>query len=262
MSVTGDRAFISSALTNVNVHDIQLRSGKLLNGKRVGTHGNLHHLINGGDFGFLERIPENRRRVYTGHPLTTHICAVQSVHKRGTHTTRLAQITRIAFHLCAREKILSSGVAHVSSLVVLSPAFHHEHITLLMHSSLYHDTRTRSIIGTTRSTPRTPSTSRTSPSSLSRQEAPYHSGVKTCRVAETRAPQLPQVMCTKNLRLSQESKLILEVHINYLMYRTNLEKKIYELLSPKNRRNLERFGQLACGFLKYQRRPTSNRRCI
>ena len=63
MSVTGDRAFISSAFTNVNVHDIQLRSGKLLNGKRVGTHGSPHHLRNGGDFGFLEGIPENRRGV-------------------------------------------------------------------------------------------------------------------------------------------------------------------------------------------------------
>ena len=33
---------------------------------------------------------------------TTHICAVQSLHKRGTHTTRLAQVTRIAVSsLCA-----------------------------------------------------------------------------------------------------------------------------------------------------------------
>ena len=40
---------------------LQLRSGQLHNGKRVGTHGNLHHLKNGGDFGYLEGIPENRR---------------------------------------------------------------------------------------------------------------------------------------------------------------------------------------------------------
>ena len=32
-------------------------------GKRVGAHGSLHHLRNGGDFVFLERIPENRRGV-------------------------------------------------------------------------------------------------------------------------------------------------------------------------------------------------------
>ena len=40
---------------------LQLRSGKLHNGKRVGVHGNLHHLRNGDDCGFLKGIPENRR---------------------------------------------------------------------------------------------------------------------------------------------------------------------------------------------------------
>ena len=42
---------------------LQLRSDRLRNGKRVGAHGNLHHLRNGGDVGFLERIPENRHEV-------------------------------------------------------------------------------------------------------------------------------------------------------------------------------------------------------
>ena len=37
---------------------LQHRGG---NGKRVGAHGIPHHLINGGDFGFLEGISENRR---------------------------------------------------------------------------------------------------------------------------------------------------------------------------------------------------------
>ena len=40
---------------------LKLHSGQLRNGKRVGAGGHLHHLRNGGDFGFLERIPENRR---------------------------------------------------------------------------------------------------------------------------------------------------------------------------------------------------------
>ena len=40
---------------------LQRRSGKLRNGQRVGAHGLPHHLMNGGDFGFLEGIPENRR---------------------------------------------------------------------------------------------------------------------------------------------------------------------------------------------------------
>ena len=42
---------------------LQLRSGKPHDGKRVGAHGSPHHLRNGGDFGFQEGIPENRRGV-------------------------------------------------------------------------------------------------------------------------------------------------------------------------------------------------------
>ena len=42
---------------------LQLRSGRLRNGKRVGAHG---------DFGFLESIPENRREVQTAPLNTAH----------------------------------------------------------------------------------------------------------------------------------------------------------------------------------------------
>ena len=76
---------------------------------------------------------------------------------------------------------------HVSSLVV-SPAFHHEHFIFLIHSS-FCDTRTRSKIGTTRATPRRPSTSRTSKLPQSTCCAiKNHSGLKTCRVARTTTP--------------------------------------------------------------------------
>ena len=54
---------------------LQLRRGQLHHGKRVGTHGGLHLLRNGGDLGFLERIPENRRGVYTGHTHNNHLCS-------------------------------------------------------------------------------------------------------------------------------------------------------------------------------------------
>ena len=67
---------------------LQLHSGKLHNGKRVGAHGSPHHLRNGDDYGFLGRITENRLGVWTGQSLTIHVCAVQFVHKRGTHTQR------------------------------------------------------------------------------------------------------------------------------------------------------------------------------
>ena len=89
-----------------------------------------------------------------------------------------------------------------------------------------------------------------------------HSGVKTCRVAETRARQLPQVMSPKILRLSRGSKIILEIHINILMHRNNLEKKCTELRSPKKWRDLCELGHTACRIIKYQKRPTSNRRCM
>ena len=67
-------------------------------------------------------------------------------------------------------RVLSSVLIHDSSLlVVASTAVHHEHFLFLIHSSLYHDTRTRTTFGSTRSTPRTPSASSTSPGSPSRR---------------------------------------------------------------------------------------------
>ena len=73
-------------------------------------------------------------------------------------------------------------------MVVLSRAFLHERFLLFTYLS-YHTTRTLS-------------TSRTSPSSFGRQVAPSrNSGVKTCRVAETRA-QLPQPLFFLTVRSS------------------------------------------------------------
>ena len=86
---------------------LQLRSGPLRNGKRVGAHGNLHHLRNGGDFGFLERIPENRRGVWTGHTLTTHICARSANPK--TCTLRTYWWTTARVSMCALHEILSGS---------------------------------------------------------------------------------------------------------------------------------------------------------
>ena len=97
----------------------------------------------------------------------THLCSTVCSQARTAHTTLGS---RIALSSLCEKQVLSSGVSHVSSLVA-SPAFHHEHFIFFIHSSFY-DTRTRSTIGTKRATPRTLSTSRTSPSSLSRQVAP------------------------------------------------------------------------------------------
>ena len=58
---------------------------------------------------------------------------------------------------------------------------------------------------------------------------------------KTRAQQLPRVMSPKNLRPSQESKQILEIHVNFLMHRKKLEKKkITDLITEE----MEQFGEI------------------
>ena len=124
--------------------------------------------------------------------------AVQSLHNHGKHRTRLAQ--GLQRHLCAPEQSLSSGLIHDSSMLVsASLAVLHEHFPFLTQSSFYHDTRPRTTMVTTRSTPRTPSASSTSSRTFSRKATPSRiSGAKTCRVAETRAKLSPQVMSPRS----------------------------------------------------------------
>ena len=83
---------------------LQHRSGKPHNDRRDGARGIPHHLINGGDFGFLEGIPESRREVWTGHPLTRLICAVQFDHSaHRTHNALGSRPSVICKHLCAQK---------------------------------------------------------------------------------------------------------------------------------------------------------------
>ena len=134
--------------------------------------------------------------------------------------------------------MLSFGVSHVSSLVVLLNTFLHEHFLFFIHLS-YHTTRTLlyilNISKVTRSTS---------------YAIKSHSGVKNCRVAETRAQQLPQVMSPKNLRPSRWSKIILEIHINYMMYRKKLGEDDHQVCIVEE---VEEFGKID--------QPSSNRRC-
>ena len=52
------------------------RSGKIFNGRRVGAHGIPHHLRNGGDFGFLEGIPEKSTgSIARTSTHKTHLCS-------------------------------------------------------------------------------------------------------------------------------------------------------------------------------------------
>ena len=60
----------------------------------------------------------------------------------------------------------------------------------------------------------------------------------------------------KSLRLSQGSKLILEIHISYMMYRKNFENKVTKPRSPKKLRNCERLG--THGLADSQKSETSH----
>ena len=121
---------------------------------------------NGGDFCFLERIPENRR--WCGQYTQKHCTcsALQSLHQRGTHIERawLKNCTPL-------EKRLPSG-PHMSHPLLLSHLLRAASTSSSSFTLFYHNTRTRSTIGTTRSTQRTPSTSSISPSIPGRQAAP------------------------------------------------------------------------------------------
>ena len=75
--------------------------------------------------------------------------AVQPVHKRGTHITRLAQ-GPARLKNCSVIFVRLKRVCHLVRtclIVAVSLAVHHEHMFFLLHSSFYHDTRTRTTIG-------------------------------------------------------------------------------------------------------------------
>ena len=97
---TGWRCYREPRETRRQHLNLQHRSGKTHNGRRFGSHGSPHHLINGGDFGFLERIPENRR-VCRQDTHSQDICAVQFHHS--AHRTINAHGSRIAYSsLCLK----------------------------------------------------------------------------------------------------------------------------------------------------------------
>ena len=143
------------------------------------------------------------------------------------HRTTDALGLRIALSsLCAKNECchLVFPVSH--PLVVLSRAFLHEHF--LFFTCLSHHK------------PRTLSTSRTSPSSLSRSRITLAWRPAECRNLRNTTP----TGCEPNEFVTVSTKLVLEIHMNCLMYKKNLEKKIFEFLSPKKWRNSKRLGRL------------------
>ena len=65
----------------------------------------------------------------------THLCSTVCSQARNAHHALGSSHADCSIIFCAREKSLSSGVAHVSPFVFLSPAVYHEHIIFLIHSS-------------------------------------------------------------------------------------------------------------------------------
>ena len=176
--------------------------------------------------------------------------AVQFVHKRGMHTQRAWLKNCIV--ICVRLQESSHLVCSMPHpWLTLSPrALHLPHSLPLRHKNMQHNRYNKRNSENTQYIPHISKLPQSTSCAIKN-----HSGVKTCRAAQTRAPQLPHVMSPRSLRLSQGSKLILEIHINCMMHRKKLEKKITELLSPNKWRNLERLGRLAFRILKCQRRP-------
>ena len=149
---------------------------------------------------------------------------VSSQARNASHALR----SRIASHLCAPEKNLSSG-PHMSHLVLLS---HLPRTTSTSSSSFtLPSTTTHYYRDNSKNTQYIINLSKTSHSTSGAIK--NHSGVKTCRVAELRAKRSPQFMSPKSLRLSQGSKLMLEIHISNMMHRKKLESEITEFRLPK-----------------------------
>ena len=169
---------------------LQLHSGRLRNGKRVGAHGYPHHLRNVGDFGFLERIP--RSDGACGQD--THSQNTSAQHSLFTSAERTPRAWLkshgMQCHLCAPEKSRVIWCRTCLTRWYRSLGAHHlPHSLFLLprHKNTQHN---RCNTVTSKNTQFIMRISKLSQSTSSAIKS--RSGVKTCRVAETRARQLPQ----------------------------------------------------------------------
>ena len=123
----------------------------------------------------------------TGHPLTRHICAVQFVHKLGSSNTDCSVI-----FVCAPEKNLSSGL-------------HMSHPLLFTHMPFTTSTHEHGAQSAQQEQLREHSVHHAHLHALPVDKLRLwsHSGVRTCRVAETRAQQLPNT----NLKTKKQEQM-------------------------------------------------------
>ena len=142
--------------------------------------------------------------MWTGHPLTIHICAVQFVHKRGTHTTPLAQrpirLQNCIIIFVRLKEVWSSDVPCLilgCCLTCLSPRTHHLPHSLFFLPLHKNTNYNRYNMINSENTPNILHISKITQSTCCTIK--NHSCVKTYRVAETSAPPLPQVNEPKEL---------------------------------------------------------------
>ena len=177
------------------------------------------------------------------------------VDKTPTHNTHLcntvcSQARNASHALGSRIRFLSCRLPRANHL-------RHSPFLPPRHQNTHHD-RDNTIIS--KNTQYIISLSRLSQSTSSAIK--NHSGVKTCRVAETRARQLHKLWAQRTCdRLKDRSLCWRSTSIIWCAGK-NLDKKITELLTLKKWRHLEKLAQLVCWILNYQGRPTSNRRCM
>ena len=198
-------------------------------------------------FGFLVRIPENRRCVDSRRTNTAHTAQYSLFTSAGrialgsSHTDcsvifvrlkRVCHLVSTCLTLCCsltRRALRAHPLPHS---LFLPPRHQNTHYN---RDNTIHSKNTQCIIN------------------LSKQARSQsiaikiHSGVKTCRVTETLRNTIlhrswaQRALRPRRLRLSQGSRGQ-QIHIRYKMHRKNLEKKITELRLPKKWRNLEKLG--------------------
>ena len=182
---------------------LQLRSGQLHNGKRVGAHGSLHHLRNWW-FRFLGKISRKSTGVCRQDTHLQDTSVQYSLLTSAERTPRAwLKSHGLQCHLCAPE---NTSVIWFDSCLTLCcsrtcrwPRAHHlPHSLFLLpqHKNTQHN---RFNMINSKNTQYIMHISMLSHSTSSAIK--NYSGVKTCRVAETRARQLPHFTHAMSLKI-------------------------------------------------------------
>ena len=170
---------------------LQLRSCPLHYGKRVGAHGSLHHLRNRGDSVSWKEFQKIDGVCVDSTPINTAHTAQYSLFASVERIAR-AWLKNCITSLCApKESVIWTCLTLCCSLTCRSPRAHllsHSLFLLPRHQNTHYN-RDNTIYSKNTQYIINPSKTFQSTSGAIKN----HSGVKTCRVAETRAKNCPQV---------------------------------------------------------------------